>query len=384
MSQKITVLAPVNELPSEGAEADLFPEGREPQASDFLDSYASVFAETPLTFRVDAAGAVSLEGEKPVEDFVFLDVNADENGEPAFTLGDEEKKAELDLEGAAAAVTGTYDADDGVRRLVENLSARLRGVVTEGQGTPVPLVRWHKDEDAPEDEEGGVVQLLGVWLANEEQLSVLGEEGSKRIIFDESDVEGRGLKEAVAALAVMGVMLTGGASDADAGFLFFKSKAEKAAERKAQMEQQVHRGQARPVIVPHAVAKGRAVGAEVIVDVSKQRAYLVASDGEILINTPVSTARTGKYTPRGEFKITQRVRTGKKSTIYGCDLPYWMRLNQSAIGLHVGDLPGYPASAGCIRLPSNVAPVLFDATKSGTTVKVVNSWQPHAQLYAGR
>ena len=95
---------------------------------------------------------------------------------------------------------------------------------------------------------------------------------------------------------------------------------------------------------------------QVVVDVEKQRAYVLIN-GEIAIDTPVSTARSGKHTPRGEFKITQRVRTGKTSTIYGCDLPYWQRLDHSAVGMHTGPLPGYPASAGCIRLPAEVAPI---------------------------
>ena len=51
---------------------------------------------------------------------------------------------------------------------------------------------------------------------------------------------------------------------------------------------------------------------------------------------------------------------------------------------HIGDLPGYPASAGCIRLPSNVAPIMFELTKSGTTVKVVDSWQPTSTMVASR
>ena len=102
--------------------------------------------------------------------------------------------------------------------------------------------------------------------------------------------------------------------------------------------------------------------------------------GQLAVDTPISTARAGKHTPRGTFKITQRVRTGKTSTIYGCSLPYWMRLDQSAIGMHVGELPGYPASAGCIRLPHDVAPLIFNATKSGTTVRVVDSWQSSTML----
>ncbi|MFP6873189.1 MAG: L,D-transpeptidase [Verrucomicrobiales bacterium] len=122
---------------------------------------------------------------------------------------------------------------------------------------------------------------------------------------------------------------------------------------------------------------------EVIVDINKQRAYLLVS-GVMALNVPVSTARSGKHTPRGSFRITQRVRSGKTSTIYGCDLPFWMRLDYSAIGLHVGELPGYPASAGCVRLSEKGARLLFENTTSGVAVWIVDHWSPESLLVAAR
>ena len=62
------------------------------------------------------------------------------------------------------------------------------------------------------------------------------------------------------------------------------------------------------------------------------------------------------------------------SPIYDVEMPYWQRLDSTAIGMHIGDLPGYPASAGCIRLPHSVAPVLFANMNSGMTVEVVDLW----------
>jgi lipoprotein-anchoring transpeptidase ErfK/SrfK len=120
---------------------------------------------------------------------------------------------------------------------------------------------------------------------------------------------------------------------------------------------------------------------EVIVDINKQRAYLLV-DGVVAVNAPVSTARSDKYTPRGSFRITQRVRSGKISTIYGCDLPFWMRLDSSAIGLHVGELPGYPASAGCVRLTEKGARLLFENTNSGVAVRIVDNWQAAGLMVA--
>jgi lipoprotein-anchoring transpeptidase ErfK/SrfK len=53
-------------------------------------------------------------------------------------------------------------------------------------------------------------------------------------------------------------------------------------------------------------------------------------------------------------------------------MPYWMRLTSYGIGMHGGVIPepGKPASHGCIRLPKNFVPVLFDAVEVGTTVTI--------------
>lgn len=112
-------------------------------------------------------------------------------------------------------------------------------------------------------------------------------------------------------------------------------------------------------------------GASIVVDVSDQRARVYVC-GEVALDTPVSTARKGKYTDRGTYKITQKVQKGKRSTIYGCALPFWMRLGETPIGMHVGELPGYPASAGCVRLPPEAAALIFSAAAPGTTVTVQN------------
>ncbi|MDF1739434.1 MAG: L,D-transpeptidase [Verrucomicrobiales bacterium] len=112
---------------------------------------------------------------------------------------------------------------------------------------------------------------------------------------------------------------------------------------------------------------------KVIIDIGRQRAYLVVK-GLVAIDSAVSTARRGKYTPRGTFAITEKIKSGKVSTLYHVYMPNWMRLSNSAVGMHTGDLPGYPASAGCIRLPQSVAPIMYEHTRRGVPVEVVDSW----------
>jgi lipoprotein-anchoring transpeptidase ErfK/SrfK len=118
---------------------------------------------------------------------------------------------------------------------------------------------------------------------------------------------------------------------------------------------------------------GGAKRRKVVIDIGRQRAFLVIDD-LVAIDTAISSARRGKHTPRGSYQITEKVASGKVSTLYHVFMPYWMRLGRTTVGMHVGDVPGYPASAGCIRLPQQVAPILFEHVSHGTPVDVVDSW----------
>ena len=48
------------------------------------------------------------------------------------------------------------------------------------------------------------------------------------------------------------------------------------------------------------------------------------------------------------------------------------RLTWDGIAMHAGNLPGYPASHGCIRLPLAFARLLFGITEVGLTVVITN------------
>jgi lipoprotein-anchoring transpeptidase ErfK/SrfK len=61
------------------------------------------------------------------------------------------------------------------------------------------------------------------------------------------------------------------------------------------------------------------------------------------------------------------------ATFDAAKMPYWMRLTDTGVGMHVGHVPGRPASHGCIRLKREVAVELFSLTKIGTPVVVAES-----------
>lgn len=61
----------------------------------------------------------------------------------------------------------------------------------------------------------------------------------------------------------------------------------------------------------------------------------------------------------------------------GANMRYFMRI-VGGIGMHEGYLPGYPASHGCIRLPTKMAVIFFNETPTGTPVEITG----HSSLAA--
>lgn len=135
----------------------------------------------------------------------------------------------------------------------------------------------------------------------------------------------------------------------------------------------------------------------VVVSLPKQRAYLMIGE-QIVADSPISSGKTGHSTPSGNFSVLEKD-PDHRSTIYGdfvdgsgrvvragisaqidsapsgthyvgAPMRWFMRLTGEGVGMHVGILPGYPASHGCIRMPSDGAKLFYDTVRVGTPVKV--------------
>jgi len=135
----------------------------------------------------------------------------------------------------------------------------------------------------------------------------------------------------------------------------------------------------------------------VVVSISKQRAY-VMFDNQTYIDTPVSSGKAGHETPKGSFHVLEKD-PNHSSSIYGqfqdrqgrvvrdgvsmhsdsapagthyvgAPMKWFMRLTDQGVGMHVGILPGYAASHGCVRLPADIAKLIFDKVKVGTPVTI--------------
>jgi len=135
----------------------------------------------------------------------------------------------------------------------------------------------------------------------------------------------------------------------------------------------------------------------VVVSLPKQRAYLMTGE-QIVIESPISSGKRGHTSPTGHLQVLEKdpshhsslygdfvdssgriVRAGVSARIdaapsgthfTGAAMKWFMRLTEDGVGMHIGILPGYPASHGCIRMPPDGAKLFYDHVKVGTPVDV--------------
>ena len=135
----------------------------------------------------------------------------------------------------------------------------------------------------------------------------------------------------------------------------------------------------------------------IVVSIPKQRAYLMIGD-QIVADGPVSSGRRGHETPRGHFNVMEKdpnhhsslygdfvdssgrtVRGGVSARsdsapsgthFSGAAMKWFLRLTGEGVGMHIGILPGYPASHGCIRESVDGAKLFYDHARVGTSVDV--------------
>jgi L,D-transpeptidase catalytic domain len=105
----------------------------------------------------------------------------------------------------------------------------------------------------------------------------------------------------------------------------------------------------------------------------QQQRLTVFSAGTPVASSSVSTGQSGFDTPAGIYSILQKNRYHESNIYSGAPMPYMQRITWSGIALHEGQLPGYPASHGCIRLPGAFASSLFGMTNVGARVIVSQS-----------
>lgn len=109
-----------------------------------------------------------------------------------------------------------------------------------------------------------------------------------------------------------------------------------------------------------------------IVIAIRQQQALVYRGNRLVGVTTVSTGSPGNETPLGEFTILEKKIFHRSNLYSNAPMPHMQRLTWGGVALHAGQLPGYPASHGCIRLPKDFARQLYALTALGGSVLVVD------------
>jgi len=116
----------------------------------------------------------------------------------------------------------------------------------------------------------------------------------------------------------------------------------------------------------------------IVASITEQVAY-VYRNGICIARSSVSTGRPGHRTPTGVFTILEKEVHHTSSIYKGAEMPYMERVTWGGIALHAGDLPGYPDSHGCVRLPLEFSKLLFGVTMKGATVIIADAHSAPAE-----
>ena len=108
---------------------------------------------------------------------------------------------------------------------------------------------------------------------------------------------------------------------------------------------------------------------QIVVAIARQQVTLYGQNGPIA-QAAVSTGVPGHPTPLGVFAVISKQKWHESNIYSGAPMPYMQRITWSGIALHAGQIPGHPASHGCIRLPQDFAIRLWGITKVGARVIV--------------
>jgi lipoprotein-anchoring transpeptidase ErfK/SrfK len=105
----------------------------------------------------------------------------------------------------------------------------------------------------------------------------------------------------------------------------------------------------------------------IAVSIDQQKLRVYDANG-LFAESLISTGMKGHSTPMGVFSVIQKHKMHRSNIYSGAPMPYMQRITWSGIAMHAGVLPGYPASHGCIRMPTAFAIKMWNWTRMGARV----------------
>ena len=374
------------------AEDDAPPKTGSSRAVDLFACASQLVTEPLLTCRLSNSEPSRFEifTKEPESTLEFVRLHPDTHESGTAIIDDSSKFAWWNGNGIdeqlrkRLSALGDISVDSVVATLAVEITRLRRFQVSEQfdaqeDAVLIPMFRWSQGVG----EISGA--LIGFWLRPATELVRYGIDDDRlqtcRIIgiAAEDEVSGRGMRELVASLALLSITSAPfAATVARAGTESVGPPQEESIAKQQTSALQNLRGakqrkvqalQQEPAKINQDVLDRATVqNIRVVVSISKQRVYLMVGDN-IAADSPISSGRSGRSTPTGNFTVSEKDKN-HISSIYHCPMKYFLRLSGMSFGLHVGQLPGYPASHGCVRLPEEIAKLLFEKATVGTSVTI--------------
>lgn len=122
------------------------------------------------------------------------------------------------------------------------------------------------------------------------------------------------------------------------------------------------------------LATGAEAAKKIVVDLSTQTATAY-ENGSAVFSGHISTGTAKRPTPTGSFRVLEKdidhVSNRWPKPNGGAKMHYMLRLTRYGIAMHLGYVPNYPASHGCIRMQNGFAQRMYKWARVGTPIRVV-------------
>ena len=111
---------------------------------------------------------------------------------------------------------------------------------------------------------------------------------------------------------------------------------------------------------------------QMVVSIGQQHVTVYAN-GVRVTQARVSTGTPGHPTPMGVFSVIEKDRYHRSNLYDSAPMFYMHRLTWSGVAMHEGILPGFAASHGCIRMPTDFVSRLWQISKLGVRVVIARN-----------
>ena len=114
----------------------------------------------------------------------------------------------------------------------------------------------------------------------------------------------------------------------------------------------------------------------IVVNLSQQRACAY-DGGRTVFCGNISTGKPGHRTPTGHYRVLEKdvdhVSSKYPEPNGGAKMHYMLRVTGSGIAMHLGYVPNYPASHGCIRMQSGFAQRMYSWAHVGVPISITGA-----------